>query len=512
MATDAGIILQTNPVQSIDPIKTVSQLLAVKNAQIENAVRQQQIQQAAAQTQDIQAQAAQRQKEVTDQNTLQEIMRDPVQGPKVAGGDFSGVMGKVSPEYLDKVRQSTQAYHTQLAANTKTDLENANTAAGQATDAITGLKQLGDVDRINAELPNTVQRLTDAGVLKALKIDPASAPKSISSTDDLDAWAAHMGVLQAATGKALALKQEQEKQLQTKSEIQKNTSQGTEAQSKADLSNFELNLRKNFNPATLQSGVDELFPTDPQFAAAKASAVAIGKLAMASTGKPEDARAAVEKVYNEQVVPNLPATIAGKAATSKAEATSTAPIHQAESVAVANANRAGAEHIAAQGDYQKSLTELNNSAADSQRLHNLIAAAQGGNKAAPALVPIAEIRGFLNRINGTELRSVSSQAGSLADQIQGWVQGKTEGQPVPPEILKATDELATLQTQQAEQKHAGGVKAINIARGENFTPRTAADLGYGGPSKTGGFKAGDTKVVGGHTYKRDDGGTWHLQP
>ncbi len=49
---------------------------------------------------------------------------------------------------------------------------------------------------------------------------------------------------------------------------------------------------------------------------------------------------------------------------------------------------------------------------------------------------------------------------------------------MPPDILKATDELATMQIQQAEQKHAGEVTAINTARHENFKPVKAGDLGY----------------------------------
>jgi hypothetical protein len=169
---------------------------------------------------------------------------------------------------------------------------------------------------------------------------------------------------------------------------------------------------------------------------------------------------------------------AGKVADAVAIAKGTNPIIQGRELTVAGANRQAAEHVTAEGEYEKSLVDLNNSVSEAGRLHNLISAAQGGNMAAPGVIPIAELRGFVNRVNQTELRNVSSNAGSLADRIEGWVKGATEGQPIPPEILRATDELASLQVNQAEEKHAGSVKSINTARHENFTPLKASDLGY----------------------------------
>ena len=45
-------------------------------------------------------------------------------------------------------------------------------------------------------------------------------------------------------------------------------------------------------------------------------------------------------------------------------------------------------------------------AADASRIHNLIQAAQSGNKAAPGLIPLAELRQYVNRVNQSELRNV----------------------------------------------------------------------------------------------------------
>ncbi len=171
---------------------------------------------------------------------------------------------------------------------------------------------------------------------------------------------------------------------------------------------------------------------------------------------------------------------AGKVAEAVAVAQGTNPIIQGRELTVAGANRAAAEHVTAEGEYEKSLMGLSTAAADAARIHNLISAAQGGNKAAPGLIPIAELRTFISRPNIAELRSVGG-AGSLVDKIEGWVSGKTEGEPIPPDILKATDDLAGLAVDQANQKHAGEVTAINTARREHFQPKKASDLGYQAP-------------------------------
>lgn len=497
MATDAGIILQTNPVQSIDPIKTVSQLLAVKNAQIENAVRQQQIQQAAAQTQDIQAQAAQRQKEVSDQNTLQEIMRDPVQGPKVAGGDFTPVYGKVSPDYLDKVRQSTQAYHTQLAANTKTDLENANTAAGQATDAITGLKQLGDVDRINAELPNTVQRLTDAGVLKALKIDPASAPKSISSTNDLDAWAAHMGVLQAATGKALALKEAQEKEQGTVAETgEKNAS----AREKSATAAHQEMVNKMMTDA--QGGVQNgqhpidaiLGKVDPAAAAAYKPAY---DAAMAGGG-PEAAKAMLTAAA-EHAATLSPANVKKDVDKAVAVESATSPMKVAQQVAAAKALREGdnpafagvppAQAAATQSAAIKLDQEYSKAKASADSIKMVLDMAAQGNKAAGANAPLVGVGAVnavngIKRINSAEIAQYGT-AGSLIDKIQGKLQGWTEGQPIPKDVLDDMQALHNELRKSSYQQYTDGLNSLNLRSGSKLQPAfdapQAASTGIASP-------------------------------
>jgi hypothetical protein len=96
----------------------------------------------------------------------------------------------------------------------------------------------------------------------------------------------------------------------------------------------------------------------------------------------------------------------------------------------------------------------------SQQLVSTIDAAQKGNKAAPGLVAIQELRGFLNRLNATELKSVSSAAGSIADRVQGKISGLTAGEPIPANVLQDMKALAVIQQQAAKRAYDAGLQRL----------------------------------------------------
>jgi hypothetical protein len=466
--------------------------MALRGGLADYALKQQQIQQSQANTADIQAQAQQRQKDLGDQNTLQQMLADPDHpeyATKAGQGDFSFTNGILQPKTTQALNENAAKLHQTLLTNTKQQNDIAATALKKLQDGVNGLYDIGknpdgsfNAAAVNEQLPNFIQEGMKDGLFKDAGITPPSTA-AVQSQDDLDKVSASLRMLGAAREHVSGLQKEQAATAASTASAGKDVADAAKANADAAFSNFKLNIAKNgMQPGAIESTADSLADRSKFPEANNAMRVA-GRMASAS-GDPEKVQQAMSAIYDKMVVPNLASTAQGAAQKAKAEAQATAPIHQAEAVAVANANRAGAEHVAAQGDYEKSIKDLNTSAADAQRLHNLIAAAQGGNKAAPALVPIAELRGFLNRINQTELRSVSSQAGSYADRVEGFLKGATEGQPVPPDILQATDQLASLQTQQAEQKHAGEVTAINLARNEKLQPVTAVQLGYKGPQTT----------------------------
>lgn len=157
----------------------------------------------------LQAQGEQRNRDLADQNTIQELMKTPDTASAIASGDMGPLNGKVQPQTVEKMQTSVLNHHKELATATKTDLENRSTALGTIADTAAGLKQLGDPSKINAALPAAIQQL--APQLAILKMDPSKVPTSISSIDDLDQWLAGVGAAKAANDKVLATKESEQK-------------------------------------------------------------------------------------------------------------------------------------------------------------------------------------------------------------------------------------------------------------------------------------------------------------
>ncbi len=124
----------------------------------------------------------------------------------------------------------------------------------------------------------------------------------------------------------------------------------------------------------------------------------------------------------------------------------------------------------AEVDYGKSAKAAGDTIADARRVKALIAQAQNGNPAAPGVIPIAELRTFVNRVTAQELKQVSTGAGAAVDRIEGFVKGYTEGQPIPPSVLNGMKQIADLQEQLASQKHASEVQVLNGMYGSRVNP------------------------------------------
>ena len=89
-------------------------------------------------------------------------------------------------------------------------------------------------------------------------------------------------------------------------------------------------------------------------------------------------------------------------------------------------------------------------AADS--LKNTVNMSLAGNKVAPNLETIEELRSIVNRVNGAELRSVGS-SGDAYDRVKGFLGKWTAGQPIPDNIQKDFLAVAEGQQQVAQAKH-----------------------------------------------------------
>jgi hypothetical protein len=190
-----------------------------------------------------------------------------------------------------------------------------------------------------------------------------------------------------------------------------------------------------------------------------------------------------------------PAIQAQKVREATAIASATAPIH-AQAQVNAEVNRAKnspeafgsiinpRERAAAQTNYEKDSKEYADKVSAARQLQDFVAAAQSGNKAAPGMIPIQEVKQLLNRVNRQELESVSSAAGSLWDRIQGKVGGLTEGQSIPPDVLNDINSLAGTMENAARRGYEFKVNVTNQTYGSKAKP-----IQLGAPAPAGGQAA-----------------------
>ena len=156
---DPQIPLSVKPIDFPNPVQTIGSLMQMRGQVAEVAYKQALGAQAQQNALDIQAQAQQRNRDLADQNTIQEAMKDPDTAAAIAGGDLTSLNGKIQPKTYESLNANVIAHHAALATATKTDLENRSAALGTIADTAAGLKQLGDPAKINAALPAAIQQL-----------------------------------------------------------------------------------------------------------------------------------------------------------------------------------------------------------------------------------------------------------------------------------------------------------------------------------------------------------------
>lgn len=165
-----------------------------------------------------------------------------------------------------------------------------------------------------------------------------------------------------------------------------------------------------------------------------------------------------------------------------AKAQAEAPIKVAESVAQAKAmNGTGPTsnvppHLAptAIAAYNKAGQSLATAQTAAEEVQKVLDAAESGNKAAGANVPLVGV-GALNavngikRINSAEIHQYGT-AGSLLDKIQGKLQGWVTGQPIPKDVLDDMRDLHKQLAEGAQVKHEREIQSINQSYGSSFQP------------------------------------------
>ena len=506
-----------------DALTTLGQLTNIKNSQADAALRAAQVPQIQANTADLQAQAAQRDADLADQNTVQQALRDPAVSKRIHTGDFSDIQGNVQPKTVAALQtQQIQMQNALLTENGEQNTQRiaalkevSSTAAGLL--GLTGPDGQPDLTQINAQLPGVLQRLQASGSLKQAGLDQIALPTSITDVNQLRGFVASTAGLQAASEQAADLKSK----AATAAEA---SGKGAEAQANADRTNFQTQLMKGAATGAGPQAIDIQIPaaTYPEAnrAAHAAYSAAIGN------GTPtalKDANDAVMKIYDQQVGgPQAAAatqklTLAGDVAKAVQIESATAPIKVATAVKQQAALAANSPEMfagindpvsrrAAQTDYQKVTEAYLDKAGMAQQLKDFIAASQSRNKAAPGLIPLSELRTVVNRVNRQELEQVSSGAGSVADRVQGWFNGATEGQKIPPEILQDMNRIADIESANSRAVYVNKVNAQKATYGGNVRP---VDPPPGAAAVAGGYTR-TANGPGGHTIgSNDNWATWY---
>lgn len=204
--SSALIPLQGQLPQFTSPITNLSQLLQAKDLASQIQMRQ-------AQAGDIDAQRQQRNRDLQDQNTIQELMKDPAVTAKLATGDVSPISGKVQPKTLAAVQKAQSEALAAQQTRTEQQRKIHSDALKSINESVANLLQLTDkngqpdINQINARLPSTIQNLNAAGAFKDANIDVSQLPQSVASVDPLKGFLASSSGLTALIDHSLAQKE-----------------------------------------------------------------------------------------------------------------------------------------------------------------------------------------------------------------------------------------------------------------------------------------------------------------
>jgi hypothetical protein len=145
---------------------------------------------------------------------------------------------------------------------------------------------------------------------------------------------------------------------------------------------------------------------------------------------------------------------------------------------------------AARADLEKNVnTPYLTAKTSANTLRDVVDAAKSGNTVAGSLqsleATMAAIRAQgLNRINTAEI-GATANAGSLFQNIEGWLGKKVEGQPVPASVQKDMQDFADILEKAAYRKYQLGHKAVNDLYGTKIPemlPGPDAPFAAAGPA------------------------------
>jgi hypothetical protein len=454
MSSAALIPLQVQSPQAISPLQSVASLMQIRDSLSQIALRNQQVQQAAAETQNQQVQAAQKNRDLADQNLVSEKLKDPELARRVYGGDFSPLhtLG-LQPKTVDSVSSSIQALIDKEATHDTTVQAQRGTAAAKLGDDLGALKDTfrnsdGSVDmgKVNAVWPGFVAAHTDD--LKHFGLAPTDLPVSLQDEDHLNSFATRVEAFKGMNSAAQDLAAKRADIAQKGAETGKAGAETDKA--KAETTHQNLLNAMLQNPEAGLTAIDKL--------AAPGSALNVGMKASYSAAQTPEARQAVLEKGLSQLGEKDPELITARVNQAVRTAQGELPVRQAEA-GYQNALQQGDK---ASGDYFSSLKDAKQAVATANTIQQVIdLSKQTGNPVAmqqlKAMVPeFTNAAQQIKRTSGGQNAGLSSSLDNAINELTS-----AGGKPLSDATIAAITPYVKTIANGAVQQHNANVEALS---------------------------------------------------
>lgn len=503
MALDPSIPLSVRPVQAVNPLETIGNVMALRNAQQQNLIGQERLKQE--QLANRETALKQNDDQVASQTFLQ------------ANGDPNThvqLMAKAGarPQAIQAVQQHYGALAKQAADTDATKLGNNLKRNEQILPLHDAALQAIQDGTIGQQWPALFQAAAaiDPEVAKHFSPDQPPTAQQIQASKN-----SHL--LQDYTLKAEKEKRDQAEALRQQSEEQRKAQlfapQLTEAQTKATTGLLQTDSAALANaasqgPAALAAALSKL-PADRRAPfsglTAQAKPADILKLGLTPEQQMTTGQQATNAVEQARHNAELEKEAKGRLGVEQQNASIKQKIYEQTYGEGANPALSTVEpklRTAAASAAQKASDDFTKAMDSANIMQTVINSAKSGNKAAGANVGLvgAETLQALNgirRINKTEIEQYQG-AGDLLDKIKGKVGKIVSGQPIPKDVLDDIEAFHKVLSKNAGETYDSKISNLNQNYRANFQPvvsrqkqKDAAVEKLAAPSLTTGHKVGD---------------------
>ena len=209
MAIDNIIAAGIQPATPImSPMQTMGGLMQLRGQMADQSLREAQMAEVNQRRQLVQAEQTQKNRDLTDQNTIQAL--GPDDHAKLYAGDFSVLIGKVQPTTLQKIQAATDEHVNKLATNNKLTLENRASALTQLKNTAVNLgAPMADGKEPDATTLTSRYESARGGITSLLKLAGIESPlpASITTLEELRNIQVQLSAAESAVTTALARKE-----------------------------------------------------------------------------------------------------------------------------------------------------------------------------------------------------------------------------------------------------------------------------------------------------------------